>query len=58
MFVTGSFKMFSNKLINLSKGDNYHFLINLLKWLKFEKMVLTIKNFEICKSNKFNCVEN
>lgn len=55
MLVVGSIELFGNELVNLSKGDNMHFFINLLNWLKFERNRLEISYFTVCGDESINC---
>lgn len=53
--VTGSFRLFSNELLNRSGGDNFHLMENLLDWLDFKLMVVTVRNFAFCKTLSADC---
>ena len=53
--VVGSFRAFSNELIELSHNDNITFLENLIDWLLFKKQVLTTRNLSICSERSGLC---
>lgn len=55
MAIVGSFKIFSNQFDAESDGDNIIFFKNLIKWLKFESQVLSIKNYSVCNAKTSNC---
>ena len=55
MLVVGSIELFGNEFINLSKGDNMHFFVNLLNWLKFDKNRIEVSHFTVCENENIAC---
>lgn len=55
MIVTGSFRLFSNELVNRSEGDNLALAANILDWIQFKSQVFSISYFSVCLNDSINC---